>query len=87
MEPRPCTPLEALRKPKIFNMSIFDWVTLLLGAGLLGWWLGIKGNQFLLFMAFPGLAFSVVLHYSFGVKTMLGYYLGLNPAPQGRECL
>jgi len=81
----PCTPLERLRKPKIFNMSIFDWITSLLGAGLLGWWLGIHGAQWLWFLA-VWVAFGVATHYAFGVNTMLGYYLGLNPAPQRREC-
>ena len=66
-------------------MSIFDWVTSLLGAGLVGWWLGLGGLQwvwFLLAWVFLGVA----AHYAFGVHTMLGYYLGLNPAPQRGEC-
>ena len=85
MELKPCTPLEALRKPKILNMSIFDWVTSLLGAGIFGWWLGIKGTQWLWFLV-AWVAFGVVTHYALGVHTMLGYYLGLNPVPQRGEC-
>ena len=81
----PCTPLQALRKPKILNMSIFDWVTSLLGAGLVGWWLGLKGLQWLWFLLF-WVAFGVVSHLAFGVNTMFGYYLGLNPRPERKEC-
>jgi hypothetical protein len=82
----PCTPLQYLRKPKILNMSIFDWVTSLLGAGLFGWWLGLKGIQWLWFLL-AWVVFGVVTHLAFGVDTMLGYYLGLNPKPERKECL
>jgi len=82
----PCTPLQALRKPKILNMSIFDWVTSLLGGGLFGWWLGLKGIQWLWFLL-VWVVFGVVTHLAFGVDTMLGYYLGLNPKPERKECL
>ena len=81
----PCTPLQALRKPKILNMSIFDWVTSLLGAGLFGWWLGLKGFQWLWFLL-AWVVFGVVTHIAFGVNTMFGYYLGLNPKPERKDC-
>jgi hypothetical protein len=29
---------------------------------------------------------GVATHYAFGVNTMLGYYLGLNPLPVRAEC-
>jgi hypothetical protein len=31
--------------------------------------------------------FGVVVHLYFGINTMLGYYLGLNPKPIREECL
>jgi hypothetical protein len=80
-----CTPLQLLRKPKILNMSIFDWVTSLLGAGLVGWWLGLKGLQWVWFLVF-WVVLGVVSHLAFGVNTMFGYYLGLNPKPERKEC-
>ena len=80
-----CTPLQRLRKPKILNMSIFDWVTSLLGAGLVGWWLGLKGLQWVWFLVF-WVVLGVVSHLAFGVNTMFGYYLGLNPKPERKEC-
>jgi hypothetical protein len=85
MEQKPYTPLQVLRKPKILNMSIFDWVTSLLVGGLLGWWLGLKGVQWAWFLL-AWILFGVAAHYVFGVDTMLGYYLGLNPVPQRGEC-
>jgi hypothetical protein len=75
------TTIEALRKPKILDMSIFDWVTSLLGAWLVGVFFRVRGwmwPPFLLFWVFLG----VFTHLAFGVNTMLGYYLGLNPKPQ-----
>ena len=84
----PCTPLEALRKPKVFNMSIFDWVTSLLGAYLVGRFLfGIqKAGTWALFVV-GWILFGIITHSIFGVPTMLGYYLGLNAIPERKECV
>jgi len=82
----PCTPIQALRKPKIFNMSIFDWVTSLLGAAIIGYFLGLHGIEpwsiFIIGWVFIG----ALAHSMFGINTMLGYYLGLNPIPVRKEC-
>jgi hypothetical protein len=69
-----------LRKPKIFGMAIFDWtVSLLLGL-LVGWYFSVKGLGWIPFL-FAWIAFGIAVHAAFGVNTMLGYYLGLNPKP------
>ena len=81
-----CTSLQRLRKPKIFDMSIFDWITSLLAAWLLGRWLGIHGLQWISFLLI-WILFGVATHYAFGVHTMLGYYLGLNPKPDRTPCI
>ena len=81
----PCTTIQLLRKPKMLNMSIFDWVTSLLAAAILGFYLGIKGYQWGPFIV-GWILFGVAAHYAFGVNTMLGYYLGLNPPPERKEC-
>jgi len=71
--------IETLRGPKILNMSIFDWVTSIAGAFLLGKWLGVK--QWPLFLV-AWVFFGIWIHWVFGVKTMLGYYIGLNKKPE-----
>jgi uncharacterized membrane protein AbrB (regulator of aidB expression) len=72
--------LQTLRKPKILGMSIFDWtVSLLLGL-LVGWLLSVKGLKWIPFLV-AWILFGIAVHAAFGVNTMLGYYLGLNPKP------
>ena len=81
-----CSWIQSLRKPKILNMSIFDWVTSLLGAILVGRYIGIIGYpKWILFLVAWTLG-GVAIHYVFGVNTMLGYYLGLNPPPVRADC-
>jgi uncharacterized membrane protein YcaP (DUF421 family) len=71
--------IETLREPKILDMSIFDWVISLVVAALVGKWLGIK--QWPLFLV-VWIAFGIWAHWLFGIKTMLGYYVGLNEKPE-----
>ena len=82
-----CSTLDKLRGPKVLDMSIFDWATSLLAAGLVGWLIGFEGLlQWILFFI-VWIIFGVVAHYAFGVKTMLGYYLGLNEKPlRNKHC-
>ena len=76
-----CTTLDRLRGPKVFNMSIFDWVASLCAAAIVGLLAGIKTPlNWLLFILFWVLL-GVAAHAAFGVSTMLGYYLGLNEKP------
>jgi len=72
--------IQTLRKPKILGMAIFDWtVSLLLGL-LVGWLLSVKGIGWIPFLL-GWIAFGIAVHAAFGVNTMLGYYLNLNPKP------
>jgi hypothetical protein len=81
-----CSWIQTLRKPKILDMSIFDWVTSLLGAALLGYFLKLRGYfNWTLFLAGWTLT-GVAAHAAFGVNTMFGYYLGINPKPIRKEC-
>lgn len=80
-----CSWIQILRKPKILDMSIFDWVTSLLGAALLGYFLGIRGLRWIPFLVGWTL-FGIAAHAAFGVNTMFGFYLGLNPKPTREEC-
>ena len=83
-----CTTIQRLRKPKVLNMSIFDWVTSLLGAYLVGRFLfGIqKAGTWALFVV-GWILFGIITHSIFGVPTMLGYYLWLNAIPERKECV
>jgi hypothetical protein len=80
-----CTWIDKLRGPKILDMSIFDWIASLLGAVILGHMLNLETplNWVLFLIAWT--AFGVLIHYAFGVSTMLGYYLGLNPKPERKK--
>ena len=80
-----CTALDRVRQPKVFDMSIFDWVVSLSGAVLVGWVIRVKGLSWILFLL-AWILFGVVAHSAFGVKTMLGYYLGLNEKPIRKTC-
>jgi hypothetical protein len=74
--------MDQLRKPKIFNMSIFDWVTALLGGYLIAIYIfNIKDFEYIILVEFGFILFGIIVHKLFGVDTMLGYYLGINPKP------
>lgn len=81
-----CTPIQALRKPKVLGMSIFDWVVSLLGAWLLGCYIGVKGVEQWFTFVIGWILIGVIAHKAFGVDSMLGYYLGLNAKPVRVEC-
>lgn len=82
-----CTWLDRVRKPKVFDMSIFDWATSLLGAWLIGrFLLGLRGALvWVLFLLF-WVALGVAVHWIMGVPTMLGYYMGVSAKPQRKAC-
>ena len=72
--------LAQLRKPKILDMSIFDWVTSLLGAFWLSYVFDIPWSMMFAFLLF-WIAFGVAVHAYFKIPTMFGYYLGMNEKP------
>jgi len=81
-----CTTIQRLRKPKIADMSIFDWVTSLIGAFIIGRAFGIKSFLEWLIFVILWIAFGVAAHWAFNVPTMFGYYLGINEKPVRKEC-
>jgi len=81
-----CTWIQFLRKPKILDMSIFDWVVSLLAAAILGYFMKLRGYiQWTVFLVGWTLAGGAI-HAAFGVNSMFGYYLGLNPKPIRKDC-
>lgn len=84
--PSECSFIDRLRAPKIFDMSIFDWFASILVAVLLGLFLGIKRVSSWTVFLFAWMLFGVLVHLLFGVKTMFGFYLGLNEKPVRKIC-
>ena len=82
-----CSLIDKIRKPKIFNMSIFDWFSSLFCAYLIGKYL-LKINTiniWIIYLVF-WILFGVFVHWYFGIDTMLGYYLGINKKPIIKIC-
>jgi lipid-A-disaccharide synthase-like uncharacterized protein len=74
--------MDQLRKPKILDMSIFDWVTALLGGYLLCIYIfNITDTKLIIMFEFGFIIFGIIVHKIFSVDTMLGYYLGINKKP------
>lgn len=82
-----CSTLDYLRKPKIWDMSIFDWATSILGAILIGYFiLGLRSLSSYIIWIIIWTFIGIAIHYALGVNTMLGYYLGINPKPERKNC-
>ena len=81
------TRLETWRRPRIFGMAIFDWVTSLFAAFLIGWFaLKLRTVLGWVLWILVWVFFGIAVHWMLGIQTMLGYYLGLNPKPIRTEC-
>lgn len=64
-------------------MSIFDWVTALLGGFLIAYYLlDITNPLYIVLFEIGFIIFGIIVHKLFGINTMLGYYLGLNDKPK-----
>ena len=83
-----CGIIDTLRKPKILDMSIFDWVSALLAGYLIAVYIFKLTDTYkiILFLAVI-ILIGIITHKLFGVNTMLGYYIGLNEKPIRTECI
>jgi hypothetical protein len=82
-----CGIIDTLRKPKVLDMSIFDWATSLLGAWLIGTYvIGLKGTLVWCVYLLLWIGLGILAHCVFGVSTMLGYYLGVSEKPIRKAC-
>lgn len=78
--------MDTLRKPKILNMSIFDWLTALVGGYLLAiYFFEFKDIKSIIIFQIIFIIFGIIIHKLFRVDTMLGYYLGINKKPLRKE--
>ena len=83
-----CGIFDTLRKPKILDMSIFDWLTALLAGYLIAIYIIRFTDIYKIILFEIGLIlFGIFIHKLFGVNTMLGYYIGLNEKPIRTECI
>ena len=83
-----CGLIDTLRKPKIIDMSIFDWVmTLLVGYLLAIYIFNLTDIYLILYFEMLVILLGIITHKIFGINTMLGYYIGLNPKPIRKECI
>ena len=82
-----CSIIDILRKPKIFNMALFDFLLVLIIAGIIGYFFnkylkkkGKKNNVYIsIVISFIILIIiGIFVHYIFNIPTYLNYYLGLN---------
>jgi len=74
--------MDTLRKPKILDMSIFDWVTALVGGYLLAiYFFEFKDTYSIIIFEVIFIIFGIMVHKLLGIDTMLGYYLGINKKP------
>jgi uncharacterized membrane protein YcaP (DUF421 family) len=81
-----CTTVQWLRKPKIADMSIFDWIVSLSVAAIVGYLLKIKKPIHWLLFILAWTLGGVLIHWLAGVPTMLGYYLRINAKPIRTQC-
>jgi len=81
------TIIELLRTPKLFDMAIFDWVSILIFIYFLNNYLmtidivkksNINRNKLDFFMLIYMIFLGVYIHKKFNIDTKFGYYLGLN---------
>jgi hypothetical protein len=82
-----CSIIDKLRGPKVLDMSIFDWTTSLLGAALLGLAFKLQGTVKWILFIIAWVLFGILAHAFFGINTMFGFYLGINPKPnRSKQC-
>ena len=74
--------MDYLRKPKILDMSIFDWITTLISGYLIAKYV-VKTDDItiIIYVEIGFIIFGIFVHKLFGINTMLGYYLGINNKP------
>jgi hypothetical protein len=79
-----CGFIDKLRKPKIFNMALFDWIATILVGGLIGMALSKKytndyyDKKYIIWSIIIVIILAPIAHVLFKTPTMFNYYLGLN---------
>lgn len=71
------TLIETLRGPRFMGMAIFDWAFSLLGAWLVGRWLGVHDRQWIVFLL-AWVLMGVLAHYLAGVDSAFSRMLDIH---------
>ena len=83
-----CGTIDTLRKPKILDMSIFDLGSTLLAGYLIAIYIFKLTDVYkIILFELIVILIGIITHKIFGINTMLGYYIGLNPKPIRKECI
>lgn len=78
--------LEALRRPRVLGMALFDWAASLLAGWAVGrYGVGVRGAWPMASWLAFWVALGVAVHVALGVPTQLGFYLGLNGPVEKNE--
>jgi hypothetical protein len=82
-----CNIIDYLRSFRIFGLAIFDWITSLLGAFIIGkYLLKIDETRIWIIYIIFWILFGILIHWYLKIDTMLGYYLGINAKPKIKQC-
>ena len=76
--------IEKLRKPKIYDMALFDWIMTILFALYASYKYNNDRYDNIIFIKsiFIMIILSVSTHYIFKIDTKFNYYLGLSNNPK-----
>jgi len=82
-----CTLLDKMRTPRIYSISIFDWVLSFSIAFVIGNYLfRLRGVlQWITFLVL-WVGFGILVHWYYGIDTMVAYYLGISNKPKIKHC-
>ena len=79
--------ISTLRKPKILDMAIFDWVATIIAAYLIWVWMKkryshTRSKRFLGIIFVTLVLLGIILHVVTRTPTKFNYYLGLGEDPR-----
>ena len=82
-----CTPIDKIRKFRIFGLALFDWSLSLFAGWLIGYLILDLATiiHWILWLILWNII-GIIVHYKLNIPTMLGYYLGLNEKPKQKIC-
>lgn len=87
MQKNECGVIDYLRKPKVFDMALFDWIGSLLAAWIVGRFvLRLSSAVAWIVFVMAWVAFGVLVHWALGIDSMFGYYLGVSKKPERKQC-